>query len=78
MNILKRSDNMTENEKILIFEYFNNYQSRLENSVDVWDLRATRRNLDCIDHLEEIIAKERLKMFKSVRDDILLLLKLSP
>lgn len=68
---------MTENEKMLIYEYFSNYQAKLEQAVDVWDLRATRRCLDCIDHLEEIIAKERLKMFKSVRDDILLLLKLS-
>lgn len=67
---------MTEVEKMLIYEYFFNYETRLEESVDVWDIRATRRRLDSVDHLEEIIAKERLIMFRSVRDDILLLLKL--
>lgn len=42
---------MTEVEKMLIYEYFFNYETRLEESVDVWDIRATRRRLDSVDHL---------------------------
>lgn len=67
---------MRQTELSLLCSYFLNYEQRLENAVDDWDLRACRRSLDYVDHLEEIIAKARLEMFRSVRDDIVLLLKL--
>ena len=67
---------MKQKELLILSEYFYKYDERLENAVKDWDLRACRRSLDYVDHLEEIIAKARLEMFRSVRDDILLLLKL--
>ncbi len=66
---------MTEKEKEKLYEYFYIAEIRLEENVDIWDMRATRRRLDCVDHLEEILAKEQLKTFRAVRDDILSLLK---
>lgn len=67
---------MTSVEKNLIAEYFCMYEVRLEDNVKEFDIRACRRRLDSIDHLEEIIAKERLIMFESIRDDILTILNM--
>lgn len=67
---------MKQKELLILSEYFYKYEERLENAVKDWDLRACRRDLDYVDHLEEIIAKARLEMFRSVRDDLILLLKL--
>lgn len=67
---------MKRTELDLLTAYFYNYEERLDNAVKDWDLRACRRNLDYVDHLEEIIAKARLEMFRSVRNDIILLLHL--
>lgn len=66
---------MTNKEKEKLYEYFYVAEIRLEENVDIWDMRATRRRLDSVDHLEEILAKEQLKTFRAVRDDILNLLK---
>lgn len=65
---------MRQREKDLLMAYFYNYEIRLEDNVNSYDIRACRRRLDSLDHLEEIIAKERLNMFKSVREDIIRLL----
>lgn len=67
---------MKQSELSILSEYFYKYEERLEDAVKDWDLRACRRSLDYVDHLEEIIAKARLEMFRSVRDDLVLLLKL--
>lgn len=66
---------MTNKEKEKLYEYFYVAEIRLEENVDIWDMRATRRRLDCVDHLEEILAKEQLKTFRAVRDDIFNVLK---
>ena len=66
---------MTNKEKEKLYEYFYVAEIRLEENVDIWDMRATRSRLDSVDHLEEILAKEQLKTFRAVRDDILNLLK---
>lgn len=39
--------------------------------------RFVRRDLDCIDLLEEILAKENLRQFKAISADILRILKLN-
>lgn len=67
---------MRTKEKDALMEYFYRMELRLEDAVDIWDLRSQRRRLDAVDHLEEILAKEQLKAFRGIRDDIILLLKI--
>lgn len=52
---------MRTKEKDALMEYFYRMELRLE---------------DAVDHLEEILAKEQLKAFRGIRDDIILLLKI--
>lgn len=54
---------MRKQEHISLMQYFYNMQIRLENAVKDCSYRYIRRDLDSIDLLEEIIAKERLNAF---------------
>lgn len=67
---------MRKKERISIVEYFYHMQARLEAAVTDCSFRYIRREFDSIDHLEEIIAKERLKMFNETMFDVLNILEL--
>ena len=67
---------MRKKERLSIVEYFYHMQVRLEAAVTDCSFRYIRREFDSVDHLEEIIAKERLKMFNEVMFDVLNLLEL--
>ena len=56
-------------------QYFYNAESRLEDAVKDCNYRYVRRDLDSVDLLEEIIAKERLQCFRDIRADIQQILK---
>ena len=68
---------MRKQEHISLMQYFYNMQIRLENAVKDCSYRYIRRDLDSIDLLEEIIAKERLNAFKDFTQDVLTILKLN-
>ncbi len=68
---------MRKQEHISLMQYFYNMQIRLENAVKDCSYRYIRRDLDSIDLLEEIIAKERLNAFNDFTQDILTILKLN-
>ena len=68
---------MRKQEHISLMQYFYNMQIRLENAVKDCSYRYIRRDLDSIDLLEEIIAKERLNAFNDIMFDILTILKLN-
>lgn len=68
---------MKRREAISIVEYFYCMQTRLENAISDCSYRYIRRNLDSVELLEEIIAKERLIMFNEVMQDVLNILKLT-
>ena len=68
---------MRKQEHISLMQYFYNTQIRLENAVKDCSYRYIRRDLDSIDLLEEIIAKERLNAFKDFTQDVLTILKLN-
>lgn len=56
-------------------QYFYCAEERLEEAVKDCSYRYVRRELDSLDLLEEIIAKERLQCFKDIRADIQQILK---
>lgn len=68
---------MKKQEAINLVQYLYVMQERLENAVNDCSYRYVRRNLDSLDLLEEIIAKERLNCFKDISFDILRILKLN-
>ena len=68
---------MRKHEHISLMQYFYNMQIRLENAVKDCSYRYIRRDLDSIDLLEEIIAKERLNAFNDFMHDVLTILKLN-
>lgn len=68
---------MRKQEKISLVEYLYNMQERLENAVKDCSYRYVRRDLDSLDLLEEIIAKERLNCFMDISADILHILKMN-
>lgn len=68
---------MRKQEHISLMQYFYNMQIRLENAVKDCSYRYIRRDLDSIDLLEEIIAKERLRAFNDFTQDVLTILKLN-
>lgn len=70
MTILKKI------EGIRLIQYFYYTEQRLEDSVNSSDYRFLRKELDSVDLLEEIIAKENLKLFRQVEYDILKILGL--
>ena len=81
MDIEKDTDGgcklMRRREAISIVEYFYCMQQRLENTVNNCSYRCIRRDLDRVELLEEIIAKEHLKLFNIVMQDVLNILKLT-
>lgn len=68
---------MRKQEAISLTKYFYHMQIRLENAVKDCSYRYIRRDLDSIDLLEEIIAKERLNAFNDIMYDVLTILKLN-
>lgn len=68
---------MRKQERISIIEYLYHMQARLENEVNCCLYRSVRRDLDSVDLLEEIIAKERLRLFNDIMFDIVRILKLT-
>lgn len=67
---------MRRKEALSIVEYFYQMQARLESAVTDCLYRYIRRDLDSVELLEEIIAKERLTMFNEVMRDVLNILQL--
>lgn len=68
---------MRKNESISVIKYFYHMQARLENAVTDCSYRYIRNDLDSVELLEEIIAKENLKLFNGIMYDILHILKLT-
>ncbi|MCD7723052.1 MAG: hypothetical protein LUH82_03760 [Clostridiales bacterium] len=67
---------MRKGEIISLVEYFYHQQARLEAAVRDCGYRYIRRDLDSVDLLEEIIAKERLIEFNRVMADVLRILEI--
>lgn len=68
---------MRKQEIINLVQYLYNAEERLENAVKDCSYRYVRRDLDSLDLLEEIIAKERLNCFRDISADILYILHLN-
>lgn len=68
---------MRKQEIISLVGYLYNMEERLENAVKDCSYRYVRRDLDSLDLLEEIIAKERLNCFRDISADILHILHLN-
>lgn len=68
---------MNRLEKISLIQYLYCAEERFENAVRDCSYRYVRRDLDSLDLLEEIIAKERLNCFRDISADILHILKLN-
>lgn len=68
---------MRKQEIISLVVYLYNMEERLENAVKDCSYRYVRRDLDSLDLLEEIIAKERLNCFRDVSADILHILHIN-
>lgn len=67
---------MNKKESISLVEYFYCKQARLEEAVRDCSYRYIRRDLDSVELLEEIIAKEHLNAFNEVMNDVLNILQL--
>lgn len=68
---------MRKKEIISIVEYFYHKQARYEDAVRTCSYRYIRRDLDSIDLLEEILAKERLKTLEEISREVLHILNLT-
>ena len=68
---------MCKKESISIAQYLYNMEERLENAVKDCSYRYIRRDLDSVELLEEIIAKERLQAFREFSFDIRRILKIN-
>lgn len=68
---------MNKGEFISINQYLYNMEERLENVVKDCSYRYIRRDLDSVELLEEIIAKERLQAFKEFSFDIRRILRIN-
>ena len=68
---------MNKRELISIMQYLYNMEERLENAVKDCSYRYIRRDLDSVELLEEIIAKERLQAFKEFSFDIRRILRIN-
>lgn len=62
---------MRKQEKINLIRYLLQVDNRLESTLNDCEMRFVRRELDSVDLLEEIIAKENLKLFRAITNDIL-------
>ena len=67
---------MRKKEAISIVEYFYQKEARLEEAVRDCAYRYIRRDLDSVELLEEIIAKEHLNAFREISADVLRILDL--
>ena len=68
---------MKKQEAVNIVKYLYFLEARLSSDVDDTVLRYLRRELDSVDLLEEIIAKERLKLFYEIEADLIKILQLT-
>ena len=68
---------MRQQEVVNIVKYLYFLESRLSADVDDCSLKYLRRELDSVDLLEEIIAKERLRFFYELEADLIKILNLS-
>lgn len=68
---------MRQNEKDLITRYIYNNRVRLENNVHQLQSNIRFRNIDTVDCIELLLAKQELDTFKEVTNHIRLLLKLN-
>lgn len=68
---------MRKNEVLSLVGYLYNVEERLERAVSDCSFRFIRRELDSVDLLEEIIAKEQLNFFQEVSSDIIEILRLN-
>lgn len=68
---------MRKQESINLIQYLYCAEERLQNAVKDCSYRYVRRDLDSLDLLEEIIAKERLNCFRDISADILHILHLN-
>lgn len=68
---------MNKQEAVNIVKYLYFLEARLSSDVDDTVLRYLRRELDSVDLLEEIIAKERLKLFYEIEADLIKILQLT-
>lgn len=68
---------MRQNEKDLITRYIYNNRVRLENNVHQLQSNIRFRNIDTVDCIELLLAKQELDTFKEVSNHIRLLLKLN-
>ena len=68
---------MKKQEAVNLVKYLYFVESRLTAVVDDCSYRYVRRELDSVDLLEEIIAKERLKFFYELESDITRILKMT-
>ncbi len=68
---------MKKQEAVNLVKYLYFVESRLTAAVDDCCIRYLRRELDSVDLLEEIIAKERLKFFYELEEDIVRILKMT-
>lgn len=62
---------MKKQEAINIVKWIYFTEERLEQAVKDTEYRFVRRDLDSVDLLEEIIAKENLKFFREIQFDLL-------
>lgn len=65
---------MRKKEAISLVEYFYHKEARLEEAVRDCALRYIRREVDSVDLLEEIIAKEHLNAFREISSEVLRIL----
>ncbi len=68
---------MKKQEAVNIVKYLYFLEARLSTDVDDTILKYLRRELDSVDLLEEIIAKERLKLFYEIEADLIKILQLT-
>ena len=67
---------MKKRETIDLVKYLYFMEYRLTEDINDCNYRYVRRDLDSLDLLEEIIAKERLKLFYEIEDVIIKILHL--
>ena len=67
---------MKKRETIDLVKYLYFMEARLSNAVQDCSYRYVRRELDSLDLLEEIIAKERLAFFYEMENTIIRILRL--
>lgn len=67
---------MKKTEVAMIYSYFINLRSRLENEVSQLQSNLRYRRVDTVDCIELSTAIERLNMFREISNSIVLILQL--